>query len=100
MSYRTHTTWERLYKAVRCLARGTDSIQKRLYYASLELAPLQAEEFPEELRDSIPFVYRPNSDGFTEESFTNMTVDVACKLAEEIVDAYDTVARDYCVPDK
>ncbi len=41
MSYRTHTTWERLYKAVNILC-SSPPIQDRLRYAIWEIMPLKA----------------------------------------------------------
>lgn len=96
MTYFNHTTWERLYKAVSVLATSPRRLQERLQFAQLELSPLKAEEFPKELQDKVPFVYRPGSEGLTHDEIANLTDEKARELATQIVDAYDEIATEYC----
>ncbi len=96
MSYTRHATWGRLYSAVEALATGSGDIRDRLRGASVLLSDLKAEEFPEELRDKIPFVYRLGDESATMQSLSSLTDEDACKLADEILHVYDVVAREYC----
>ncbi|MBW4578265.1 MAG: hypothetical protein KME42_01670 [Tildeniella nuda ZEHNDER 1965/U140] len=99
MSYTRHTTWERLYSAVGALAVGSGDIQERLQNAFVVLSALKAEEFPEELRNRVPFVYRSGDEGTTKESLSHLTYEEARKLTEEILYIYDTIAREHCTPE-
>jgi hypothetical protein len=99
----THTTWERLWKAVESLATGEGRIKERLGGALMELAPLMEREFPSELQNSFSKVFervhevkdvagRGAIDVFVE----GLSEDEASKVAGEIVSWFDTVAREHC----
>jgi hypothetical protein len=94
MGYSTHTTWERLYKAVDSLAAGTDSIQERLKSAFLDISPLQVKEFPEELQDAVQTLQVQIN------KVESLSAEETSKLAAEIVRIYDIVARKHCTPDE
>lgn len=107
MIYPTHTTWERLYRAVSDLAAGTESVQDRLCSACLALSPLKVEEFPEELQADFEALMREMSErepsgneGRFKATANFLSNEIAEQMAQKIVDMYDTVARKFCVPDQ
>lgn len=98
-----HTTWERLFSAVKGLAASDRSIKDRLDGAILILSALKTEEFPEELQKDIEDMRKQLKQ--TKETLSNQTCsDIikemsnseCCEIAEKIVSIFNTVACDYC----
>lgn len=87
----THTTWERLYSAVCTLATGQGSLPERTSWALVKLMPLLVKEFPEELREDFKAVRAYYGMDITDEQ--------ASEIADKIVHFYDTVTRNYCLPE-
>ncbi len=92
-------TWERLYISVGMLASGQESIQVRLFWALMHLAPLQVRDFPEELQEAFKEIRDEMARvGSIEASTRAMNDEQASKVAKKIVHLYDAIARDYCLP--
>jgi hypothetical protein len=88
------TTWERLLTAVDMLATGSETLQVRLYCALIHLLPLHVDEFPEELQADAKSLR-----SYTDKALIySMPDDEASKVAQRILNLYDVVARDYCLP--
>lgn len=107
MSDNLHTTWARLYNAIDCLASGNGSIQERVRDACIyALAPLRANEFPEELQKEFEMVEKEltkeqlsEDEGSVTATTKVMSEEKASEIARKIVSIYDKIARKYCSED-
>jgi len=101
MSDNLHTTWARLYDAIDCLASGKGSIQERVRDAYIyPLAPLRANEFPEELQKEFEMVEKElTKEGSVAATTKVMSEEKASEIARKIVSIYNKIARKYCSED-
>ncbi len=96
-------TWNHVHYAVMALGRGRDDIRKRLRNAYADgLSYLKPDDFPQGLVDSFREIDRaltrekPQGDQDRVWATTmHMSEDEASRLAEKIVNLYDTLAREY-----
>ena len=97
-----HSTEGRLFIAVEHLVVGSESIQLRLKYAALALAPLLEAEFPSELQERFSNIQErvtrvyDEIDGAIEVTTRQMSDDEAKAIAKVIVSLYQDIARGYC----
>lgn len=82
---------------------SANNINKRIEYAFAHLSTLKTDEFPEELQEhfeelkkELTKVEGSGNEGGVAATIKCMSDEELEKIAEKILDLYDTIATEYC----